>query len=175
MDITEFRAGLKNGKISGWYIFCGEEDYLKKYYMNELRLVTAPDDAFSLFNYVSFEGVDIDFGAVAEAIKSPPMMSEYKLIEWKFAPIDTLKESEKSALFELFSLKEEYPYAIFSIMATADGFDAGTAKRASRMAARLSEAFEILNFPKSTDSQLLSWLKKHFDAEGISVDLAALN
>lgn len=175
MDIAEFKANLKNGNLAGWYIFCGEEDYLKKYYMKELRSAVVSDEAFALFNYVSFDGADIDFGAVAEAIKSPPMMSDYKLVEWKFAPLDSLKESDKSALEALFSFKDEYPYAIFAIMTAADGFDAGTPKRSSRMATRLSSAFDILNFPKSTDSQLLFWLKKHFDAEGVGVDAVALN
>ena len=175
MDIAEFKAKLKTGNLDGWYVFCGEEDYLKKYYMKGLRSAIVADEAFALFNYVSFDGADIDFGAVAEAIKSPPMMSDYKLIEWKFAPLDSLKESEKGALEDLFSLKEEYPYAIFSIMASQDGFDAGTAKRPSKTATRLSSAFYILNFPKSTDSQLLSWLKKHFDAEGVGVDAVTLN
>ena len=60
-------------------------------------------------------------------------------------------------------------------MTTADGFDAGTPKRPSRAASRFSAAFDILNFPKSTDAQLVSWLKKHFDAEGVGVDVATLN
>ena len=175
MDIADFKSRLKNGKFAGWYILSGEEDYLKKYYMNELRSAVVLDEAFGLFNCVSFDGADIDFGLVAEAIKSPPMMSEYKLIEWKFAPLDDLKESEKSALESLMALKEEYPYSVFAIMTTADGFDAGTPKRPSRFASKLSGAFEILNFPKSTDSQLFSWLKKHFDAEGVGVDAGALN
>ena len=175
MDITEFRKELKTGKLSRWYILSGEEDYLKKYYANELRSMVCADEAFSLFNYASFDGEDIDFGAVVEAIKSPPMRSEYKLVEWKFAPLDSLKESQKNALESLFDLKEEYPYAIFVITATSDGFDAGTAKRPSKLALRLSSAFDIVSFPKSTDSQLLTWLKKHFDAEGVSVQADVLH
>ena len=68
MDIAEFKSSLKNGNFAGWYILSGEEDYLKKYYMNELRSSVALDESFALFNCVSFDGADIDFGAVAEAI-----------------------------------------------------------------------------------------------------------
>ena len=175
MDIAEFKSRLKSGELAGWYLITGEEDYLKKYYMNELRREVVTDEAFALFNYVAFDGADIDFAAVTEAIKSPPMMSDYKLIEWKFANLDSLKESERSALEGLFELKEEYPCAIFAIMTTADGFDAGTAKKPSRHATRLARGFDIINFQKSTENQLLSWLKKHFDAEGVGVDLQVLN
>ena len=174
MDIAELKSRLKSGNLAGWYLMAGEEDYLKKYYMNSLRDAVIVDDTFALFNHLSYDGADIDFAEVAEAIKSPPMMSEYKLIEWRFANIDALKENEKSALESLFELKEEYPCAIFAIMATADGFDVGTAKKPSRTAARLGRGLDIISFPKSTDSQLLAWLKKHFDAEGVEVDAATL-
>lgn len=175
MDVNELKSRLKTGELSGWYLFCGEEDYLKKYYLKELRSGVVTDEVFATFNHTVYDGADIDFASVAEAIKSPPMMSDYKLIEWRFANLDGLKEGEKSALESLFELKEEYPCAIFAIMTAADGFDAGTIKKPSRLASRLSKGFDILNFPKSTDSQLLSWLKKHFDAEGVDVDLNTLN
>lgn len=175
MDIAELKSRLKSGRLEGWYLIAGEEDYLKKYYMNRLRDEIVTDEAFALFNHVSYDGADIDFAEVAEAIKSPPMMSDYKLIEWRFANLDAMKEGERAALESLFELKAEYPCAIFAVMPTSDGFDMGTAKKPSRLAARLSRGFDIVNFPKSTDSQLLSWLKKHFDAEGVGVDLPTLN
>ncbi len=175
MEIVEFKDRIKSDSIAGWYIFAGEEDYLKKHYLNQLCKRCISNEAFELFNRTSFEGAEIDFGAVREALQSPPMMEEYKLIEWRFANLDALKESEKSALEALFSLKEEYPYAVFAIMSTDGGFDMGTPKRPSPLYKKLSGVFDIINFPKSTDSQLLSWLKKHFDAEGVGVDLNTLN
>ena len=174
MDLAEFKSRIKSGNPSGWYIFSGEEDYLKKYYMSSLRSLIVGEDAFAPFNHVVFDAADIDFAAVAEAIKSPPMMAEYKLIEWRFANLNALKDGERAALESLFELKEEYPFAVFAIMTTADGFDEGTPKRPSRLAAKLSVGFEILSFQKSTESQLFSWLKKHFDAEGVGVSLDVL-
>ncbi len=175
MELAHFKDRLKSGSIAGWYLLIGEEDYLKKHYMNELRRKCVGDDAFALFNLVSFEGVDIDFGAVREAIISPPMMGEYKLIEWRFANLDGLKESERGALESLFGLKAEYPYAVFAIMASQDGLDAGTPKKPSSLYKRMQAGFDIISFEKSTDNQLLAWLKKHFDAEGVAVDLNTLN
>ncbi len=175
MTLNDFKAKLKSSSPQGWYILSGDEDYLKKYYLAELRrTVVGEDDAFSLFNHVVLEGEDVDLASVSEAIKSPPMMSEYKLIEWKYANIEGMKESQRTALCELFRLKEEHPYSIFAIMTTQAGLDVGTAKKPSKLATRLAEGFDIINFEKSTDSQLLSWLKKHFDAEGIGVNAQTL-
>ena len=175
MDINELKSRLKSGSLAGWYILSGEEDYLKKYYLDRMREAILTDDTFDLFNHASYDGQDINFQDVKEAIKSPPMMGEYKFIEWRFATLDALKESEISVLESLFELKEEYPYAIFAIMTTSDGFDVGTPKKPTKLASRLSRGFDILNFAKSTDAQLLAWLKKHFDAEGVAVDAPTLN
>ena len=175
MDAQELKGRIKSGELSGWYIFSGEEDYLKKYYLGELKKRILQDETFTPFNYSSYDGEDVDFSAIGEAIKSPPMMSDYKLIEWKFANLDALKEGEKEALEALFELKDDYQSSVFVITTTSDGFDVGTPKKPSRLAARLSKGFEIINFPKSTDAQLLSWLKKHFEAEKISVDVQTLN
>ena len=178
MNIADFKSRLKAGNPAGWYIFAGEEDYLKKFYLSELRRTVLGDDdgGLAVFNHVVFDALDMDIGALAEAIESPPMMQEYKLIEWRFANISSMKESEIKTFSEkIFSLKEDYPSSVFAIMTTEDGFDMGTEKRPSRLAKIFSEGFDILTFPKSTDTQLLSWLKKHFDAEGISVSAEPLN
>ena len=174
MELTDFKAKLKSGDPSGWYIFSGEEDYLKKYYLTQLRNTIVTDGAFALFNHATFDGPEVDFGALRDAISSPPMMSDYKLVEWKFANIEAMKEGEKKALEALFPLREEHPYTIFAIMTTLDGLDVGTQKRPSKLSTRLAVGFDIVNFEKSTDSQLLSWLKKHFDAEGVSVNAPTL-
>ena len=117
MDLAEFKSRIKSGNPSGWYIFSGEEDYLKKYYMSQLRDLVLEDGAFLAFNHAVFDAADIDFAAVSEAIKSPPMMAEYKLIEWRFTNLNSLKDGERAALESLFELKEDYPFAIFSISA----------------------------------------------------------
>lgn len=177
MNLAEFKARIKAAKPEGWYIFAGEEDYLKNFYLSELRKTTVgADDGLAIFNHTVLDAQDFDLGALAEAIQSPPMMQEYKLIEWRFADLGALKESELKAFrSEIFPLKAEYPAAVLAITATAAGFDAGSEKRPSRLAKLFGEAFDIISFPRSTDNQLLGWLKKHFDAEGIGVTLDALN
>ena len=138
MDLQQFKSKLKSESLEGWYIFAGEEDYLKKYYLRALRDAVVTDETFAPFNHVVFDGQEMDFDALREAIESPPMMSDYKLIEWKYANLDGLKENEKAYLEALFSIKEDYPCAIFAILSTADGFDVGTPKRPSKLYSRLS-------------------------------------
>ena len=176
MNITDFKARLRDGNIAGWYILAGEEEYLKRYYRQEIKKIAAPDDdAFATFNHIIFDGADMDVASLREALYSPPMMSDYKLIEWRHAEPDKLREGEIKLIEELAESKDDYPYAVLLFTTTAEGFDTGTDRRPSKLYSRLSRGFDILVFEKSSDAQLLAWLKRHFDNDGIAVDAETLN
>ncbi len=175
MNIQELKDKIKSGAIGGAYIFAGEEDYLKKFYASELAKIASPEPSFDIFNHVMFDGETVDFASIKEAVSSPPMFSDYKLIEWRYASFDSMKESELKQLLELADYIKNYPYAALVFIATSEGFSAGTVKRPSRLASRLKGAFSLVNFEKSTDAQLMGWLKKHFDSRGIKVTASALS
>ncbi len=167
MTVTELKNKIKSSDLGGAYIFCGEEDYLKKYYFQEIVKSSCQDEAFSLFNKIFFDGSDVDISEVAESIKAPPVMSDYKLIEWKYPDIEHMSESDKKLILELAESLSNYPYAILILFTDADGFLPGTAKRPSKLAVRFGKFYNVVNFEKSTDAQLIGWLKRHFEAEGI--------
>lgn len=171
MDITSFKSSLKSEKFSGIYLFAGEEDYLVRYYLKALRDKIAPEEAFAVFNNPTFDGEEVDFSAIAEAIKAPPMMADYKLIEWRHADFSSMKESEFESLEALIELCSEYDYSIVAFTATEDGVDFGTAKKPSAFIKRFDNKINILRFEKSSENQLYAWLKKHFEAEGVTVGL----
>lgn len=171
MDLQSFKSSLKNGTISGVYVFAGEEDYLIRYYLKSLRETITGDEAFAVFNNPVFDGEDVDFSAIAEAIKSPPMMNDYKLIEWRHADFTSMKEDELSSLEEIILLCREYSYAIVVFTADGDGLDFGSPKKPSTFVKRFNSQLNLIRFEKSTENQLYAWLKKHFDTHGITVSL----
>lgn len=174
MDINEFKAKLKSGSLGGAYIFAGEEDYLVRYYLSELRRAAEIDEAFAVFNNPVYDGDKVDFAAIAEDVKAPPMMSDYKLIEWRHADFDSMKEGELLLLEEITSSLSEYPYAVLAFTASGEGLDFGTQKKPSAFVKRFSKSINLLQFEKSTDNQLYAWLKKHFDSQGVGVTLDTL-
>ena len=174
MDITEYKSRLKSGNLSGVYLFCGEEDYLVRYYLGTLRDVLDPDPSLAVFNNPVFEGGEIDFGELTEAIKSPPMMADYKLIEWRHADFASMGDKELEALSELLDLAADYPYSILAFTAEGERVDFGTPKKPSKFITTFGKRMHILRFEKSTENQLYAWLKKHFDALRVEVDMAVL-
>ena len=173
MDTNDFKLALKSGSFSGVYLFAGEEEYLVRYYLKALRDAIGIDEAFAVFNNPVFDGEEIDFAAICEAVKSPPMMSDYKLIEWRHADFSSLKEQGFAQLEELISLCEEYTYSVVAFTATDSGLDFGTQNKPSAFIKKFGkrDGLNILRFEKSTENQLYAWLKKHFDAHGVRVTL----
>ncbi len=171
MDIQSFKTSLKNDQIKGIYLFSGEEEYLVRYYLKTLREKIAGDEAFAIFNNPTFDGEEIDFSAIIEAVKSPPMMNDYKLIEWRHADFTKLREGGLDQLDELIEVCEEHPYSIVAFTASDGGVDIGTQKKPSAFFKRFDKKINLLYFEKSTENQLYAWLKKHFEARGVTVGL----
>ena len=169
MELNDFKALLKSDNIVGTYVFSGEEDYLKRYYLGELREKAITDEAFSTFNYAVYDGEEIDFASLRDDVISPPMFEPYKLIEWRYPDFDKMKESELDELEKLVDLVASTDYAILAFLVSEGNVDLGTPKKPSKFTKRFGEKMHILNFEKCTDTQLLSWLKRHFDAEGVEV------
>ena len=175
MELNDFKALLKSDNISGAYLFSGEEDYLKRYYLGTLREKAVPDDSFSAFNHLVYDGEDIDFASLRDDVMSPPMFEQYKMIEWRYPDLDGMKESDLTELEKLLDLVASTDYAVLAFLVSDGGVDLGTPKKESKFVKRFGEKIRILNFDRSTDQQLLSWLKRHFDAEGVKVTADVLN
>ncbi len=175
MELNDFKSILKTGDITGTYIFSGEEDYLKRYYLTALREKAVTDDSFSAFNHAVYDGEEIDFASVRDDIMSPPMFEPYKMVEWRYPDFEKMKESDLAELDKLLDLVASTDYAVLAFLVSEGDIDLGTPKKESRFVKRFGDRIRILNFDKSTDAQLLSWLKRHFDAEGVSVTADVLN
>ncbi len=174
MELNDYKAKLKSGDLSGVYVFAGEEDYLKRYYLGELRRLCALDEAMAVFNHSVYDGKEISFSQIMEDIKSPPMMSDYKLIEWHHADFTALSDSEVELFLDLCGMIKDYPYAVVAFSLIPEGFDLYSKKKKAMALKKVQTEANFLLFNKSTDSQLFSWLKKHFDANGVAVNLDTL-
>ena len=175
MEVQELRSRIAAGG-EGWYLFCGEEDYLKRHYLAELKRAVVTDSFTEPFNYIVFDGAELDVPRLAEAVKAPPMMSERKLVVWKYADFEKMKESTRRALDELLEQRASYRYTVLVFLVAAEQLDVGTLpKKPSRLYSKYEKLLDTVVMNTSTEAQLLSWLKKHFDAEHIAVGAEALH
>lgn len=169
MDINELKTRIKDGRLSGCFILAGEEDYLKRYYLGKIREAIVEDGAFATFNHAIYDGAEVNFASVRDDITSPPMMADKKLIEWRYPNFEKMKEADLKLLEDTVALLSEYEYATLVFLVSEDGLTLGTPKRESKFEKRFGKTVGILNFATSTDAALISWLSKHFEADGIRV------
>ncbi len=173
MTVAELKNLLKANDLARLFIFAGEEDYLKRHYLKELHRKILTDDTLAVFNHVVGEGEVIDFRMLSDALETPPMMADMKLLEWHLANIDRMKEDDLSSLKELADRCREAQSACIVIRVDKEHFDMGTLpKKPSKRYRELIESVAIVDFPRSTDSQLAAWIDKHFASEGISISPA---
>lgn len=79
MSLSELKKQLKENRLGNLYLFCGEEEYLKQYYLNEL-VSTVLSGAILEFNHIVFEGNKLDLEEINQAIESLPMMADKKIV-----------------------------------------------------------------------------------------------
>ena len=169
MTQAELSTAIRT-KSFGVFLFAGEEDYLIRHYLSQLRQTILTDESLAPFNHIVLEGKIPDAEALYAAAATPPMLSDFKLVEWHGADFTGVKEDSLTALCELAARASELPECCIVILATPGGFDAGTLpRRPSRLYKTLSQSLSIVLFDRSEERQLTSWLVRHFAHEGISV------
>ena len=175
MDANELKSRIKEGRLSGCFILAGVEDYLKQHYLRQIRKAIVEDGAFATFNHAVYDGADVNFAAIRDDITSPPMMADKKLVEWRYPNFEKMKESDLKLLEDTVELLGEYDYATLVFLVAEDGLTLGTAKRESKFEKRFGKTVGIINCDTSTDAALLSWLAKHFEANGIKASRDTLS
>ena len=80
--LIKLKKQLKDGNLSTLYLFFGEEDFLREFYVGKV-IDCVPDGGFPEFNHIKLEGNDIPFSDYDDAWESFPMMTDRKLIHIK--------------------------------------------------------------------------------------------
>ena len=100
MDEKSLQSHLKSGGMSGAYLIYGEEDYLKKYYIDKI-LKSVLDDALADFNLHKYDGESATLEQIIDASQMLPMMSSKLVVLVRDFDLSKLDKDE-SKLFEEF-------------------------------------------------------------------------
>ncbi len=171
LSADELKDEIKFG-LGGIYLFIGEEEYLKHYYLEQIRkkLLPSEDDAMFLHKKISCAEIDIEKITDAMTTASLGFFSEGKtLCELHEIPFGALKEAEWKALFETFSNASE---DVITVIYANDGeIDLGNLPKApSKALKQLSEYAKPVYFPKEGEMKLAKWTSKHIAAEKLSYE-----
>jgi len=165
LKFNTLKNRINNELIDNLYIFYGEEEYLRDYYVSAIKKLVLTE-GFEDFNFSNFEGKDLSVEALDDAIESLPVMAEKKLILIRNLELSKMKSQLREYLENTLCDIPEYCCIIF-LYTTEFKLD---------MRLKLSKLFEknalIVNFRFFDEGTLVPWVKKRFEAEGHSISSA---
>ena len=91
------KKDIKDKNFKKFYLFYGEEEYLKRYYENEMKTKVVTN--MKEFNIDVFDGKELITTVLEDCINTAPFMSEYRLIIIKNSDLfaGTKKAEEEKA------------------------------------------------------------------------------
>ena len=164
--LQKLKQDLRRGTPGTLYVFWGEESYLKRYYLRQLRELCG--GVFPEFNVVVLNGEQVSVETLNDAVDSVPMGSERKLVvvrDYKLMqPVGDMKEY----LPQLLSSLPEYICLVFYFEALEFKAD----KRLN-LWKQIEANGQVVEFAPSAAESLIPWIKSHFEAHGKTIDSAA--
>lgn len=166
----QLKADLKAKKPGRLYIFHGEEMFLHRYYLDQLRKQLV-EELTESFNFTRLNEETFQLQTFVDAVESFPMMAESTMVLVEDVDLFKLPETERSKIIEVFSDIPEYCTVVFSYETVAWKLD----KRVKKLSDAIEKVATVVEFAKQSQRDLISWVQRHFAARGkqIAPDLCA--
>ncbi len=166
MTVKELDDKIKKG-LGGVYLFYGEEEYLKRRYLEKVRETLLTDDTDAVFNHVKITDGEIE--RLGDELVGMPIFgsSGGRLIELWDVDFTSMNENKLDELTDAFS---EVADDTLLIYAKPEEFSEGTKKAPSVAYKRFSTVANLINFEKQTPQKLVGWASRHFSSHGCAAD-----
>lgn len=164
MSIEIIKNHIKNNNFQNIYIFYGNEEYLKNFYLKQMQKKII--DGGEEFNLHIFKGEDIDVSLLNETLESYPVLSEKKLIIVKDIPNDQLYGYVKEYLVEN---KKDFPeYSVLVIYQEEETYN--EKKEEIVLNSVYQKIATIVKFEKPKENDLVDWVSRHFKHHKKEID-----
>ena len=153
------KQDLKSKTPGPLYIFYGEEDYLRDYYLGQLKKLCVPAGLES-FNVHRLSGRSLDLQALSDAVDALPMMSPRTFVQVDDYDLFKAPEKQRTAMTELLSDLPDYCTLVFLYDTISYKSDA----RMKKLAGVLREKGREVCFARQDQHDLTDWIIRRFRA-----------
>ncbi len=161
--IRKLKADLKANDLGRCYLFCGEEAYLRDYYLGRMKAALLPQ-GMEDFNLHTLEGKTFTLHALEEAVDCLPMMGERTLVIVN--DLDLFKTAEvREGVAALLPQLPDYVCLVFLYDLIEYKADART-----KLAAALKANATVVKFVRQDQGDLIDWVKRRFKALDKEID-----
>ncbi len=168
--LQELKAAIKAKKPERLYFFHGEEMFLLRYYLEQIKKILI-DELTESFNFHRFTNETFEMQDFADAVENLPMMAEYTMVQVDDIDLFKLAEAERNKIIEIISDIPDYCTVVFTYETVAWKPD----KRQKALYEAVSSNGKIVEFAKQDQRELITWIGRHFAAlqKRITPDLCA--
>jgi DNA polymerase-3 subunit delta len=155
----QLKQDLKNKAPAPLYIFYGEEDYLRDYYLDRLQALCVPAGMES-FNVHRLSGTGLELQALSDAVDALPMMSPRTFVRVDDYDLFKAPEKQRTAMTGLLTDLPDYCTLVFVYDTIPYKSDA----RMKKLAAAIREAGREVCFARQGQHDLTDWIIRRFRA-----------
>jgi len=168
--LQELKAAIKAKKPERLYFFHGEEMFLLRYYLGQVKKILI-DELTESFNFHRFTNETFAMQSFADAVENLPMMAENTMVQVDDIDLFKLAEAERNKVIEIISDIPQYCTVVFTYETASWKPD----KRLKALYDAVSKNGQIVEFAKQDQRELISWIIRHFAAlqKRITPDLCA--
>ena len=168
--LAQLKQALKNKSLDRLYVFYGEEVFLLKHYLTQMRKLLL-DPLTESFNYHRFNNENFHLQAFGDAVEGMPMMAEYTFVQVDEVDFFKFNEADRNQIAAFLGDVPEWCTVVF----TYETVEWKPDKRYKKLWEAVDSAATIVEFAKQEQRDLIAWVTRHFAAhkKRISTDLCS--
>lgn len=168
--LQELKAALKAKKPERLYIFHGEEVFLLRYYLEQLKKILI-EELTESFNYHRLTNETFDIQSFADGVENLPMMAESTMVQVDEVDLFKLPEDDRNKIAEILGDIPDYCTVVFTYETVGWKPD----KRYKKLWDAIDASATVVEFAKQDQRDLIAWISRHFAArkKRISSELCA--
>ena len=155
----QLKKELREKKPGSFYVFYGEEDYLRSYYLEQLKKQIL-DDFTADFNFHRLNNENFSLQMLSDAMEALPMMAERSFVLIDDVDLFSLRESEREKAADLLSDVPEYCCLVLNYLNFKPD------KRMKKLWKAIEQNAVLVEFCYQTESELRAWIARHFRHHG---------
>lgn len=170
MSLDLLKEDLKKNNIRSLYLFYGQEEYLKKYYLDRIEGCLLTEDLKAL-NKVVMEGKP-EIGKIIDNCETLPVFAEKRLVVVKNSGFFKSKkgkgDSPAASSNTLLKCLQDVPSHTCLVF-----YEAEIDKRMKQLLDAFKNNGLVVEFPYSKPDELVRWVIRRIKASGKDIDMAA--
>ncbi len=171
-DEQSFRLHVKNEPCARLYFLYGEEDYLKKQYIDRLVKKAAPDAAAG-FNYMPFDCKATDVDTICDAAMALPLFAAQKCVYVSDFNAEQYSENDFLRLCDLVQDIPDTTVLIFATLSQDIGGKKSLSARWKRFVKLADEVGVVTELRPRTEQDLIRYARSYAEKQGAQLDGAA--